>query len=168
MSNCDLLKKTNDNFNHGKYRTLIARFHTNSMDSKDKNDITQTAITEKYGMSHGRNLLKLQPDAPNGYDNPYCRVWTYHHQYKTMRDAIRPFGDDYDTEDKLESAIMGEHYGDGGFRTVGSKEFDGGSVRLDKHGVLNYENGFVNIAPTAKIETIIMVMLIAKTIKLCH
>ena len=149
---CDLVRKTNDNFRHGKYRTLVARFHTDSEDSKDQNNPTQTAISKQYGMSHGRNLLKLQPDAPNGYDNPYCRVWTYHHQYKTMRDAIRPFGDDYDTEDKLESAMMGEHYGDGGFRTVGSKEFDGGSVRLDKHGVLNYENGFVNIAPTAKIE----------------
>ena len=151
---CDLVRKTNDNFRHGKYRTLIARFHTGNEEDTSTDNPTQTAISEKYGMSHGRNLLKLKPDAPNGYDNPYCRVWTYHHQYKTMKDAIRPFGDDYDNQDKLESAIMGKHYGDGGFRTVGNKEFDGGSVRLDKYGSLNYENGFVNIAPTVKIDSL--------------
>ena len=81
LPTCDILKKTNDNFNYGKYKTLIARFHTKSMDSKDKNDITQTAISDKYGMSHGRNLLKINKTEENGYDNPYCRVWTYHHQY---------------------------------------------------------------------------------------
>ena len=59
LPTCDMIKKTNDNFNHGKYKTLIARFHTNSIDSKDKDNITQTAISEQYGMSHGRNLLKI-------------------------------------------------------------------------------------------------------------
>jgi hypothetical protein len=69
-----------------------------------------------------------------------------------MLEAIRPF-QEYNSADGLESAIMGEEYGNGGFRTVHDKtyKFDGGSVRLDKHGVLNYENGFVNIAPKAKI-----------------
>ena len=154
MSNCDLLKKTNDNFNHGKYRTLIARFHTNSMDSKDKNDITQTAITEKYGMSHGRNLLrKYSPNhADNGYDNPYCRVWTYHHQYNQLSRAIRPF--DLQSAEMLEKAETSTGFETVGFRTVEDKTFgfDGGSKRLDKYGVLNYRNGMVNIAPTAKIK----------------
>ena len=150
-SACDLIRKTNDNFKHGKYRTLIARFHTDSDDSKDFTNSTQTAISGIYGMSHGRNLLKKNHPGPlvNGYDNPYCRVWTYHHQYHTMENTIRPFND-------IDSAAVLEDYeGSGGpvsFRTTGSEKFKSGSVRLDNHGVLNYENGLVNIAPKAKIK----------------
>ena len=158
LRTCDLIKKTNDNFNHGKYQTLVARFHTNIEESKDLENPTQTAISKKYGMSHGRNLLKMVPDEPNGYDNPYCRVWTYHHQYNQIARAIRPFADgngDMVTSAKdLEMLELGSDFGNGGFRTIESKNygFKGGSERLDKHGVLNYENGFVNIAPTAKIK----------------
>ena len=151
LKTCDLIKKTNDNFNHGKFKTLISRFHTNSMDSRDPEDSTQTAFTNKYGMSHGRNLLKIIPKEENGYNNPYCRVWTHHYQYHTLKDVIRPF-DDVNSEERYEKLELGNKYGKGGFRTVGDKDFDGGSRRLDKHGVLNYENGFVNIAPTAKIK----------------
>ncbi len=153
LATCDLIKKTNDNFRNGKYNTLVARFHTNNMDSRDSENPTQTAISHGYGMSHGRNLLKLTPDEPNGYNNPYCRVWTYHHQYHRMVDAIRPFGDAKTAED-LESLEMSGDYNSVGFRTIESKSYgiDGGSRRLDTHGVLNYENGFVNIAPTAKIK----------------
>ena len=153
LPTCDILKKTNDNFNYGKYKTLIARFHTKSMDSKDKNDITQTAISDKYGMSHGRNLLTINKTEKNGYDNPYCRVWTYHHQYNQLSRAIRPFGD-ANSQETLESMEQVGDYNTVGFRTVESKEFGfkGGSSRLDKYGVLNYKNGLVNIAPTAKIK----------------
>lgn len=153
LPTCDILKKTNDNFNYGKYKTLIARFHTKSMDSRDKNDITQTAISDQYGMSHGRNLLKVNEKEENGYDNPYCRVWTYHHQYNQLSRAIRPFGD-VNSQETLESMEQVGDYNTVGFRTVESKEFGfkGGSSRLDKYGVLNYKNGLVNIAPTAKIK----------------
>lgn len=152
LDTCDLIKKTNDNFNHGKYKTLIARFHTNSMDSRNKEDITQTAFSNQYGQSHGRNLLKVKPDEPNGYNNPYCRVWTYHHQYNQLTRAIRPF--EYETKEQLEKAETSSGYDTVGFRTKESEKygFDGGSKRLDKYGVLNYRNGLVNIAPTAKIK----------------
>lgn len=158
LATCDLIKKTNANFTAGRYNTLVARFHTNSMESRDPENPTQTAISKHYGMSHGRNLLKMLPDEPNGYNNPYCRVWTYHHQYHRMMDAIRPFADGdgstVGSAEELEQLELTESYGKGGFRTIGSKNYgiDGGSRRLDKHGVLNYENGFVNIAPTAKIK----------------
>ena len=149
LSGCDLIKKTNDNFNHGKYRTLIARFHTNSQDSKN-GDGTQSAVSSKYGMSHGRNLLKINPTTENGYNNPYCRVWTYHHQYNQIGRLIRPF-DETSAEEIENKERVGNNKGVG-FRTIKSEEFGGGSSRLDKYGVLNYENGFVNIAPTAKIK----------------
>ena len=47
LSQNELLKKTNDNFTAGKYRTLVARFHTNSEDSKDDSNPVQTAISKK-------------------------------------------------------------------------------------------------------------------------
>lgn len=151
LSTCDLIKKTNDNFNHGKYNTLIARFHTNSDDSKSGGNNTQTAKSNTYGMSHGRNLLKITPTTENGYDNPYCRVWTYHHQYNQISRMIRPFGD-ISSAEQLEKNETSMGSPSVGFRTVGSADFDGGSTRLDKYGVLNYRNGFVNVAPTAKIK----------------
>ena len=152
LSSCDLIKKTNANFNNGKFNTLVARFHTNLDDTMDPNNPTQTAISKTYGMSHGRNLLKLSPTNHNSYDNPYCRVWTYHHQYHTIEDAIRPF-DDARSAGELEEIERGD-YDTVGFRTMESKNYGikGGSERLDTHGVLNYDNGFVNIAPTAKIK----------------
>lgn len=153
LSSCDILKKTNDNFNHGKYETLVARFHTNSDASKDKNDITQTAVSKQYGMSHGRNLLKTSMEKENGYDNPYCRTWTYHHQYNQLARAIRPFNG-VETQKSLEDQEHGGNYSTVGFRTVENNDygFKGGSVRLDQYGVLNYRNGLVNIAPTAKVK----------------
>jgi len=154
LSTCDLIKKTNENFNSGAYNTLVARFHTNSDDSRRLNNPTQTAVTDKYGMSHGRNLLKVSPSRENGYNNPYCRVWTYHHQYHRMIDAIRPFGGGMiGTAEQLENAQSGE-YGNVSFRTHGSKNYKigSGSNRLDTHGTLNYNNNFVNIAPTAKLK----------------
>ena len=152
MDTCDMLKKTNDNFNNGKYKTLIARFHTNSMDSRDKEDITQTAYSELYGQSHGRNLLSKKKTEKNGYENPYCRVWTYHHQYNQLARAIRPF--DKETKEQLEKTETSTGYDTVGFRTKENEKygFDGGSKRLDTYGVLNYRNGMVNIAPTAKIK----------------
>ena len=155
LTGCDLIKKTNDNFNHGKYKTLIARFHTNSEDSRDPDDPTQTAYSKTYGLSHGRNLLKITPDEPNGYDNPYCRVWTYHHQYHTLENTIRPFGE-ADSAEELESLEKSGDFDFVGFRTTPyddkkGNDFKGGSKRLDDYGVLNYKNNMVNIAPTAKI-----------------
>jgi hypothetical protein len=110
-------------------------------------------------MSHGRNLLKYNKTIENGYDNPYCRTWTYHHQYNQLARAIRPFAE-ADSEEILESMELSKDrkksgdYITVGFRTIEDKDFGfkGGSVRLDKYGVLNYRNGLVNIAPTAKIK----------------
>ena len=143
---CDLLSKTNQNFNKGRYETLIARFYTNTEESRDASDPTQSAVSSEFGMSHGRNLLKLVPDFSQGYKNPYCRVWTYHHQYRRISDLIRPFGDD-----STPSGFNGVP----SFRTFGSKFYgfdEDGTSRLQNLGVLNYSNGHVRIAPTAKIK----------------
>ena len=101
-------------------------------------NLLQTAVTN-FGLSHGRNLLTKKAyqegkgDNVNGYDNPYCRTWTYHHQYDTMDKLIRPSG---------LSTLNWEKFG----RRNGSIE------KLKQHSVLN-KNGFVNITPTNEIDT---------------
>ena len=137
----DLLKKTNTAFKDGRYKTIISRFHTNPTDAEET-DTTQTAISRKYGLSHGRNLLKLTPDysPEGGYENPYCRVWTYHHQYHTLNDAIRPF--EYSADELYDKYNFKE------FTAYFGEDWEGnGRKRLEKHGVLNKNNGLVNITP---------------------
>lgn len=143
LSANDLLKKTNDNFRNDKYKTLVARFHTKSTDI-DMGDSTQTAISKKYGMSKGRNLLKVTPDKSEGYDNPYCRVWTYHHQYHRLSDAIRPL---IDNDKVVSQGDLENVYNFSSFRTPDSGLGSGGS-RLSKYGSMHSSpNGLVNITP---------------------
>lgn len=132
----DMLKKTNNAFKNAAYDTIIARFFTNkSTDAASLDDTTQTAISKEYGMSHGRNLLKRTPDESEGYKNPYCRVWTHHHQYHRIADTMRPM---QGWTDKWKTAPFTAQHGD----TWGD-----GRTRLVQNGVLNPENGLVNITP---------------------
>ena len=142
---------------YGKYDTLIGRFHTSTDYPND--DITSSSVSKAYGMSHGRNLLK--GDAKNGktftedgigdgYDNPYCRVWTYHHQYHRMMDAIRPFVENEPDGSKvLTPKGMQDKYNFGTFRNGNTVGMGSGGDRLTKYGVIGYNTnaGLVNIAP---------------------
>ena len=136
----DLLYKTDTLFKNHETETLIGRFHTSGDIDKGHNQVNllQTAVTN-FGLSHGRNLLTKKAyqegkgDNVNGYDNPYCRTWTYHHQYDTMDKLIRPSG---------LSTLNWEKFG----RRNGSIE------KLKQHSVLN-KNGFVNITPTNETDT---------------
>ena len=137
-----LLSKTKALFDAHRIKTLVGRFHT-SGDDKGATDtsLTQTATNPTYGISHGRNLLKLKPTRENGYDNPYCRVWTYHHQYSKMTDLIRPFtdGENFMSLDGMQAAYPG--------RPILR---NGGRQSWAEKTVLN-KNGMVNIVPTRKI-----------------
>ena len=88
-----LLYKTKKLFNSKKINTIISRFHTDPSRPASLLDNAKS----KYGLSHGRNLLTKQAEDSlntayaNGYDNPYCRVWTHHHQYDRYYKTIRPF-----------------------------------------------------------------------------
>ena len=101
LSSNDLLRKTQDLFrahDGNGIDTLIGRFHTSGGRDVTHNEASlfQTAVS-KFGMSHGRNLLNEKAytsgiaEKTNGYENPYCRTWTYHHQYGKVGDLIRPF-----------------------------------------------------------------------------
>lgn len=137
-----LLEKTKKLFQEHKIKTLVGRFHTSADDNgATTSGLMQTATDPTYGISHGRNLLKLKKTYENGYENPYCRVWTYHHQYSKMTDLIRPFtdGDTFMDLDGLQANYPG--------RPILR---DSGRGSWTQKTVLN-RNGMVNIAPTRKI-----------------
>ena len=135
----DIISYTNKCFQVGKFDTLIARFHTDEYESAEvariSRDMLSSAIS-KYGMSHGRNLLKkdhetTKMDDGNGYSDPYCRVWTFHKQYSKLENLIRPL---YGNADNLDKTIISNYQP---YRS-----------RLEKYGVRDKSNRLVKIAPT--------------------
>ena len=135
-----LLEKTNQLFKDAKINSLINRFHT---DARDINSELITAADSNFGLSRGRNLLKKEyegkqvGDTATGYDNPYCRVWTAHHQYSKLKHRIRPFvGDD---GKPLSLSETQSNYG--------LMRPDEGLTRLNDYSVLGAD-GFVKITPT--------------------
>ena len=146
-----ILKYTNEMFRNGKYKTLVSRFHGDTVNADDtlKNDPTQSAVSQ-FGVSHGRNLLKKNKTTDGSYDNPYCRVWTNHHQYHRLADLIRPLSESTNNTSKVVSPYMLDT--EDNYLRFRSPDtgMDGGSGggRLTKHGVINYNvNGLVNITP---------------------
>lgn len=130
-----ILWKTNKLFKDHKISSLAARFHTSS-EISDEPEITDTAKSKIFGNSHGRNLLKknLTNIDTNGYENPYCRVWTYHHQYDRISRLIRPF-DPAEGEVHDKDPYIAEYAG-----TTNGRDYLKANTVLGK-------NGFVNIAP---------------------
>lgn len=51
-----------------------------------KNRLTLNGFRGGIGSDNDYNI--------NGYNNPYCRVWTHHHQYDKYSKTIRPFNTD--------------------------------------------------------------------------
>ena len=121
-----LLEKTSKLFSEHKIDTLIGRFHS----SKDTTGVEYIDSTKtQYGNSHGRSLLRKKGvEKINGYDNPFCRAWTYHHQYHKYGDTIRPFKNDIE-----ESSLM---------KSV--REINGGKY-LNENSVMH--NGLLRITP---------------------
>lgn len=136
-----MMRRTNDLFRKMKTDTLINRFHT-KVPKDAKIDQMLSAYHPVFGLSRGRNLIREEyedsqfGDDSSGYDNPYCRVWTAHHQYSKLKDRIRPFSD-----------------GNGGFKDLkgtqdryGTMRTTAGLEQLNERSVLQ-KNGFVKISP---------------------
>lgn len=132
----DIINYTNQLFLNGKLDTLIGRFHTNKIEEDRMRNMLCTA-TSQYGISHGRNLLRKdhQGKKTNGYSNPYCRVWTFHHQYSTFDKLIRPF---YDKENDIKDSRITDY------------QFN--RSRLEDYGVRDKDNRLIRFAPTTKNE----------------
>lgn len=115
-----LLGFTNQLFAREKMvNTMINRFHVTDPDTGKE-------------ISRGRNLKAKKGEKVNNYDNPYCRVWTSHHQYASYSDRIRPFKN----REGIESLQS----------TYGGMRPNNGAKRLGSFSTLD-TNGFPIIAP---------------------
>lgn len=151
-----LMYKTKKLFNSKKIGTIISAFHTNPNRTFSALDNAKS----KYGLSHGRNLLTKTAENgansayANGYDNPYCRVWTHHHQYDRYYKRIRPFATVDDQGNYVDTLKVQDFHqfpqfsdsNDTNSETVGKwgwkKDLNNGW----KYSVLQ-DNGMVNITP---------------------
>lgn len=83
-----ILFKTQRLLRLNKLKTIISQFHTSGVEYVGQ-------VGSEFGESHGRNLLTKDAENGgggyeiNGYDNPYCRVWTNHHKYDKLSKTMR-------------------------------------------------------------------------------
>lgn len=151
-----LLWKTKKLFNDGKINTIISKFGT-GCDGTNNGVTDSSDVQTQYGMSHGKNLLIKDAENGknigkyeiNGYNNPYCRVWTHHYQYDKLSKLIRPF-----VIDSKNNREYGELIGKSIFHKW--KQFTETNSNNSKstwkngdgwkYSVLN-DNGFLNITP---------------------
>ena len=167
ISNKSLLYKTNRLFQSHKIDTIYGKHSLpmdevnnlgfgNFVDTKYKNTTIDTSTTPK-GRSRGRNLLKKNEDhKENGIPHPFCRTWTYHHQYDRMDKLIRPLSDDKGNTMKirdvqeLNKKFRSKHIAtikneNGSINSTITFNESGGEY-LANNTVLN-DNGFVQITP---------------------
>lgn len=88
-----ILTKTKKLFQDKKINSLISRFGTGA-DQTDPLQYNGKVGYNDIGSSRGRNLKRVNSYTENGYNNPYCRVWTHHYQYDKLDKMIRPFNGD--------------------------------------------------------------------------
>lgn len=137
----NILTKTSKLFKENKIDSLIGRFYGDTPKINSKPEEYIDTARSKYGNSHGKNLLKknkLQAfEYVNNYHDPFCRVWTYHHQYGTTKDRlIRPFYNEKGLINIEDSQLI---------KYFRSENEEGGGKYLQDYSVL--KNGFVKITP---------------------
>jgi hypothetical protein len=154
ISNKSLLYKTNKLFQEHKINTIYGTHSLltdevnnigfgNFVDTHYKNTTIDTSTTSE-GRSRGRNLKAKKVGEIHGLDNPFCRTWTYHHQYDRMDKLIRPLSDDEgNLLDIRKIQALNARY-----RTfMYGSAVETGDIYLAQNTVLN-DNGMVNIAPS--------------------
>ena len=147
-----ILYKTKCLFRQRKIKSLISRFGTNADANPKETTIPEEGNARtKFGLSHGRNLLTKNAEdngisyAKNGYNNPYCRVWTHHYQYDKYNKTMRPFENTH--EEMWHSHFWGERFGDFTPDTIGKFNWKAGSARWDKTILNGRGDGLINITP---------------------
>ena len=147
-----ILYKTKKLMRQHKLKTIISDFHTNGVEYNGQ-------IGSQYGESHGRNLLTKTAEngsndyTVNGYDNPYCRVWTHHYKYDKIEKTIRANSGNlghwanFEWNEKDNGHQKDDtKYGDGeqyDYAWRGKHNQD----RRKEHSVLDPHTGLVNITP---------------------
>ena len=147
-----ILYKTKEIFRQKKINTIISKFGTSVDDGEHLSGGLGDRKTREAGMSHGKNLLKAGAEKDgttgdyniNGYNNPYCRVWTHHYQYDRLDKLIRPFtSDGWDGENEI-SKLSDIHEWKN-FNVKDGYGWKSGNVGWDKSSL--DDNGFVKITP---------------------
>lgn len=143
LSSDSLLKKTKKLFKEKRINNLgFGGF----VDDRYENTFTDTSTSSSGKRSRSRNLEKKNKDIINGYDNPFCRTWTYHHQYDKIDRLIRPFSNE---EGKIMTVGEVQDF-NAKYRAfdsrIGGTQF--GGRYLSENSVLNDETGIVNISPS--------------------
>lgn len=144
------IAQTRKLFQDHKMTTIISRFHTEHAPEYLGESKT------KYGLSHGRNLLTKRAEDSggnyyiNGYNNPYCRVWTHHYQYDKLMKTMRPFvqlSDDGETVSYQPTLSKFHQWSQ--FQVKGN-EWGWKSPSNDgwEKSVINNKTGLLNIAPS--------------------
>ena len=167
-----LLHKTKKLFDKGKINSLISRFGTNA-DGQGDIDYNGKVGYSGIGSSRGRNLKRAPNSSEyqvNGYNNPYCRVWTHHHQYDNYSKVIRPFiTETFQTvnseagvpelitvQESRSETMKRLHTWNNDFFTFNEGQLDEGKDGVWgwknenpewKHSVMAQQSGVVNIAP---------------------
>lgn len=137
-----ILYKTKKLFNANKINTIISQFHTNG------NIKYNGQVGSKYGESHGRNLLKKDCENGkcssssykiNGFDNPYCRVWTHHYNYDRLSKSMRS----KDVNEKINNWGWETDKNDNKYSWRSNEN----QKRRQQHTSLDYTTGTPRIAP---------------------
>ena len=140
-----LLYKTKRLFDLNKINTIIEKFGTHTDENPDGEMTRKTELGDvtdpknNYGMSKGRNLLTKEAEVNGGkyptmgYNNPYCRVWTYFHKMSKSKDMMRPFKDG----DKFRSIKEVHKWGEYEWATGDSEE----SGKNDSKGKYMWKDG---------------------------
>jgi hypothetical protein len=143
-----ILYKTKCLFRQRKIKSLISRFGTNSDANPKETRIPEEGNARtKFGLSHGRNLLTKNAEdngisyAKNGYNNPYCRVWTHHYQYDKYNKTMRPFENTRKNLDK--SHNWGERFKEEDKEKGAWKD----GARWEKTVLNGRGDGLINITP---------------------
>ena len=153
-----ILYKTKQLFRQRKIKTIISRFGTNADGGPGTSQYNGENSDPLYGESRGRNLLTKSAEQGasaymiNGYNNPYCRVWTHHYQYSKLANTIRPFFEESGNVTKNSVFHKWPQFGitDDGL-SEGKKAWGwkNGNANWDK-SVLDKDTGFLNITPKYK------------------
>ena len=147
-----ILYKTKKLMRQQKLKTIISEFHTKGVEYNGQ-------VGSEYGESHGRNLLTKEAEngsnnyLVNGYDNPYCRVWTHHYKYDTISKTMRANSDlmnhweGFEWNDTDKGHTKDEtKYGDGeNYDYAWRGEHN--QTRREVHSVLDTKTGLVKITP---------------------
>ena len=147
-----ILYKTKALFKAHKLNTIISRFSTRA-DGEEDVIYNGKIDTESYGESHGRNLLTKsaengKPYSINGYNNPYCRVWTHHHQYNKLGRLIRPFSNEDEDGNFITKSPSEVHdWTKSGWKSGDDYFYQSSDNEGWDKSVLDKTNGILNIVP---------------------